>query len=77
MPQVEIEIERCKGCELCTYACPQGVLGMSTDINTKGYFPAKVQEGGRCIGCRLCAIMCPDVAIRIAVHGIRYNLFQY
>ena len=45
MPRVTIDNERCKGCELCTFACPQQVLGMSKDINTKGYFPARVVQG--------------------------------
>lgn len=77
MPRVKIDTERCKGCELCTYACPQQVLGMSQDINAKGYFPARVVQGPRCIGCRMCAVMCPDVAIEIAVHGVQYNLYKY
>jgi len=77
MPQVTIDKERCKGCELCTRACPQSVLGMSRDINTKGYFPAAVEHAPRCIGCRMCAIMCPDVAIKISVHGVHYSLFPY
>jgi 2-oxoglutarate ferredoxin oxidoreductase subunit delta len=50
---------------------------MSRDINTKGYFPARVARGPRCIGCRICAIMCPDVAIEVGVNGVRYNLFDY
>ncbi len=77
MPQVRIDRDRCKGCELCTHACPQGVLRMSREINSKGYFPAMVACGPRCIGCRLCAIMCPDVAIEVGVNGVRYNLFDY
>ena len=77
MPRVTIDKERCKGCELCTIACPQRVLGMSREINKKGYFPARVERGPRCIGCRMCAIMCPDVAIEIAIHGVQYNLYNY
>lgn len=77
MPQVLIDRERCKGCELCTHACPQSVLGMSPEINTKGYFFASVVDGPRCIGCRMCAVMCPDVAIQVGINGVRYNLFEY
>ncbi|MDY0003688.1 MAG: 4Fe-4S binding protein [Polyangia bacterium] len=77
MPKVLIERDRCKGCELCNAACPQKILGMSKEINAKGYFCAQVIDYTRCIGCRLCAISCPDVAITVRAHGVRYNLFEY
>ena len=77
MPLVEIDRNRCKGCELCVQACPQTVLSISRRINEKGYFPAEVVEAYRCIGCRMCALTCPDVAIEIRVHGAQYQLFEY
>jgi 2-oxoglutarate ferredoxin oxidoreductase subunit delta len=77
MSLVNIDRNRCKGCELCVGACPQGVLAMSRKINVKGYFPAEVAEPCRCIGCRLCAITCPDVAIDISVQGAQYVFFDY
>ena len=77
MPKVLIERDRCKGCELCNSACPQQILAMSKEINTKGYFYARVTDYTRCIGCRLCAVYCPDVAITVRAHGVRYNLFDY
>lgn len=77
MPKVFIDRDRCKGCELCNAACPQQILGMSKEINAKGYFFAQVTDFTRCIGCRMCAISCPDVAITVRAHGVRYNLFEY
>jgi len=77
MPQVLIDKNRCKGCELCVAACPQQVLSMSKAINEKGYFFAAVTRGERCIGCRLCGITCPDLAIRVGLHGCRYSYFEY
>jgi 2-oxoglutarate ferredoxin oxidoreductase subunit delta len=77
MPKVIVYEDRCKGCELCTRACPQHILAMSKDFNAKGYFYACVVEQPRCIGCRLCAITCPDVAIEVGVNGTQYNFFPY
>ena len=77
MPLVNIDRNRCKGCELCVQACPQQILGMSREINNKGYFYAEVVEQPRCIGCRLCCITCPDVAIDMKVHGTMYHYFSY
>lgn len=77
MPLVNIDRNRCKGCELCVGACPQQVLAMSRRINVKGYFPATVKAPHRCIGCRQCALTCPDVAIELCVHGAQYVFFDY
>lgn len=77
MPRIEIERDRCKGCELCVKACPQQILGMATDLNAKGYFFAVVKEQKRCIGCRVCCITCPDVAISMGVNGAMVHYFRY
>lgn len=77
MPSITIDKDRCKGCELCTHACPMTILAMSKKLNAKGYFFAEVADPHRCIGCRICAITCPDVAIQVHVHGVRYHLFDY
>lgn len=77
MPGVRIDKHYCKGCELCVKACPMQILGMSTEINLKGYFFAQLKEPTRCIGCRICAIVCPDVAITVMTHGTQFALFEY
>ncbi|MFO8067866.1 MAG: 4Fe-4S binding protein [Bacteroidales bacterium] len=61
---VVINIEKCKGCEVCIEACPQQVLEMSQEVNTKGYhYSVKVNSG--CTGCANCAVVCPDAVITV------------
>ena len=64
---VVIEVDRCKGCELCTAVCPQGILRMNHDrFNARGYRPVELADPeGKCTGCALCALMCPDVVLTI------------
>lgn len=58
--------DRCKGCELCTSVCPEGIVAIMRDrINANGYNPAGVTDETRCTGCAFCARICPDIAIRI------------
>ena len=40
MPKIVVDEKRCKGCERCVDACPQGVIAMSKKLNEKGYFYA-------------------------------------
>lgn len=77
MPKIVVDRKRCKGCERCVTACPQGVIAMSQTLNEKGYFFAEPARQPRCVGCMLCAITCPDVAIEVFVHGTQYQFFEY
>ena len=60
-----INVERCKGCALCTRACPKKILELSKETNGQGVnYPVCIDES-LCIGCACCATMCPDCAIEI------------
>ncbi len=63
---VEVNIERCKGCELCVTACPPKIkcLSMSKETNKKGY-QYVVQNLDTCIGCANCAVVCPDSVLTV------------
>lgn len=62
--KVEINVQRCKGCELCTAACKEGALSLSDTINIKGYRYA-VANNDLCTGCVNCALVCPDAVITV------------
>lgn len=61
---VEIDIETCKGCELCIESCPQESLTMSKEINAIGYHYAVLIQDN-CTGCVNCALVCPDAVITV------------
>jgi len=63
--KVIIKQEICKGCELCVEHCPKGALEMGNEINSKGFFVAKLTDEETCNSCTFCAIMCPDMAIKV------------
>jgi 2-oxoglutarate ferredoxin oxidoreductase subunit delta len=64
--KVTVREDVCKGCELCTVACPKKIMVIDHDkLNTKGYHPAKCAQPEKCIACGICAIMCPDSAIKV------------
>jgi 2-oxoglutarate ferredoxin oxidoreductase subunit delta len=70
MGYVEIERERCKGCELCVEACPRHLLRLSSAINGLGYHPADflppvMPNGKGCTGCTVCGLVCPETAISV------------
>jgi len=62
--KVEIDIEKCKGCELCTTACKEGVLFLSKGLNLKGYRYIEARNEF-CTGCVNCALVCPDAVITV------------
>ena len=58
---VTIDVETCKGCELCIDACPPRVLSMSTAVNAMGYRFPELAPG--CTGCGACVLVCPDFCV--------------
>jgi 2-oxoglutarate ferredoxin oxidoreductase subunit delta len=64
MSRIVIDEGRCKGCALCTHACPHNLVQIAAHFNSKGYQPAEyVDPEGACTACANCATMCPDLAI--------------
>ena len=61
---VVIDIEKCKGCELCIIACQEETLALAGTINQKGYHFA-VKINNNCNGCVNCALVCPDAVITV------------
>lgn len=62
--KVEIEIQRCKGCELCTIECKEHALVLRDSINIKGYRYI-IANNDLCTGCVNCALVCPDAVITV------------
>ncbi|MDH3706708.1 MAG: ferredoxin [Acidimicrobiia bacterium] len=61
---VVIDVEACKGCDLCIEACKPGVLAMTTDrANGRGYRFPELEVG--CTACRACADVCPDFCFQV------------
>ncbi|MBK8731206.1 MAG: 4Fe-4S dicluster domain-containing protein [Tetrasphaera sp.] len=58
-----IDVDACKGCELCIVACPPRVLTMSSAVNEIGYRYPELHEG--CTGCTACQMVCPDYVFEV------------
>ncbi len=59
-----IDVEACKGCELCIDACPPRVLVMTeTATNSRGYRYPELFAG--CIACQACTAICPDFVFQV------------
>ncbi len=61
---IVVDIEKCKGCELCIATCPSTTIAMSKYVNGKGYHYAETVNED-CTGCTNCAVVCPDGVITV------------
>lgn len=63
---IEVDRERCKGCNLCSLVCPMHLIELSHTVNRHGYhFAVQQDEANKCNGCSSCGIMCPDGCITV------------
>lgn len=60
---VSIDVERCKGCDLCIDACRPGVLVMGKGVNGNGYHYPELEPG--CTACKACFDVCPDFVFEV------------
>jgi 2-oxoglutarate ferredoxin oxidoreductase subunit delta len=61
---VVIDVDACKGCDLCIDACRPGVLTMTTsEVNARGYRYPLLAPG--CTGCQACSQTCPDFVFQV------------
>jgi len=62
---IVVDVERCKGCGVCTVNCQQKVVELGKSVNAKGYYYACAALPEECTGCANCAVVCPDGAIMV------------
>ncbi len=55
---IEVNTERCKGCQLCIIACPQKVIALAKKVNLHGYPYVEAVNEEACVGCASCGIVC-------------------
>lgn len=70
--KVEINIQRCKGCELCTVECRENAISLGDTLNIKGYRYI-IANNDLCTGCVNCALVCPDAVITVYRTSVKKN----
>ena len=55
---LELDVDKCVGCGMCTLVCPHGVLEMGED-------KAAVVDRDSCMECGACSRNCPVQAINV------------
>lgn len=63
---VEVNVQRCKGCDVCVNACPEDVLERQPrEVNERGYHYVYMKYPDACTGCANCGVVCPDGVLTV------------
>lgn len=62
---VVVDNEGCKGCGVCVETCPQEVLALNKEVNSRGYHYSYMENAEACTGCSNCGVVCPDTCLTI------------
>ncbi|MDR1346206.1 MAG: 4Fe-4S binding protein [Bacteroidales bacterium] len=62
---IVIDMEKCKGCDVCVTGCPNSCIALSKKVNKKGYNYLEMLNEDSCIGCANCAVICPDGVLEV------------
>jgi Pyruvate/2-oxoacid:ferredoxin oxidoreductase delta subunit len=69
---LRVDVNECKGCGLCTEACPPKAIHLSEGLNHYGYRTA-TYKGTGCTGCGICFMACPEpgaITVLRLRHGV-------
>ncbi len=68
---VTVNIERCKGCNLCVVACPTKTLSLQpNEVNDRGYHYAYMANPESCTGCCSCAWYVPTLVSKYIANAL-------
>lgn len=62
---VELDPERCRGCQLCVGVCPNDLLLPGVALNQRQEIPVQMRYPQYCINCLRCVEICPDQAFDV------------
>jgi len=63
--EIDIDIEKCKGCKTCSRICPIGVFNGLNEAGKIAFY-----DRAACFACGACVKQCPEKALRISsIHG--------
>jgi NAD-dependent dihydropyrimidine dehydrogenase PreA subunit len=58
MVEIQVDVEKCTGCETCVDVCPVGVYEMQNGKSVA----VNIED---CLICRACEMQCPEGAIQV------------